>query len=415
MHLPCPNFDILDQHNLIQQNKNAPKIGAFFIGFSIAICGTFVSVDNGDVKLYTNFMEKILKGYSVIVDDNGIVKDIVADGTDNIVVSGLCDIHTHGAMGFDISCCSQDALDTISKYYLDNGITAFSPTFVATPLDVLDKQLTTLYSLKQNYAVMLPAHLEGPFISKAQKGAQPECNIIDTFTNDHKWFFEKHRNHIGIVTICPSVGNATALVEFLVSLGIKVQAGHDNSNYTDIVKAVESGLDGVTHLGCASSVMKRDESLEKHLGLTETALYLDNLSVELIVDDKHLSKDVVQMVHKIKSQDKIIYVSDSLSTAGMPKGEYMLGDMPVVSDGKVSYLKNMTTLAGSVTNLLKSLHLSLEYGNSIDTALSCVSTNPRKYVGLPTQIKVGDKGDFVVFDHDGNLRQITLGTTTILK
>ena len=84
-------------------------------------------------------MEKILKGYQVIVDSNGIVTDIVKNGSEDIISVGLCDIHTHGAMGFDISLCTQEALDTISRYYLDNGITAFSPTFVATPLDVLDK------------------------------------------------------------------------------------------------------------------------------------------------------------------------------------------------------------------------------------------------------------------------------------
>ena len=99
----------------------------------------------------------------------------------------------------------------------------------------------------------------------------------------------------------------------------------------------------------------------------------------------------------------------------MPAGKYMLGDTPVESDGTVSYLTNMTTLAGSVTNLLKSLHISLGYGNSLDTALSCVTTNPRKYVSLPTEIKVGEKADFVVFDNCGNLKQVTIGTTTITK
>ena len=361
-------------------------------------------------------MEKFLKGYEVIVDDNGIVKDIVMSGSEDIISVGFCDVHTHGAMGFDISCCTQEALDTISKYYLENGITAFSPTFVATPLDLIDKQLDKLYSLKQNYAVMLPAHLEGPFISKAQKGAQPESAILDEYNeSEHKWFFEKHQKHIGIVTLCPSVKNIDKLIKLLVSLGIKVQAGHDDSNYIDVQKAVDCGLDGVTHLGCASSMMKRDDNLEKHLGLAETALYLDDLAVELIVDGKHLAKDVVGLVHKCKPQDKIIYVSDSLSTAGMPAGEYMLGDTPVVSDGTASYLTNRTTLAGSVTNLYKSLSLALEYGYTLDTALQCTAYNPRRYMGLPTGISIEDKADFIVLDKDGRLKQVTLGATTILK
>ncbi|MBR5173697.1 MAG: hypothetical protein IKW16_01975, partial [Clostridia bacterium] len=256
-------------------------------------------------------MEKILKGYEVIVDDNGIVKDIVMSGSEDIISVGFCDVHTHGAMGFDISLCTQEALDAISKFYLENGITAFSPTFVATPLAVLDRQLTALYSLKQNYAVMLPAHIEGPFISKAQKGAQPEENILEEYSDEHRMFFEKHKEHIGIVTLCPAVKGADKLISDLVSLGIKAQAGHDNSYYPQIVKAVECGLDGVTHLGSASSQMRRDCNLEKHMGLTETALYLDDLAVELIVDGKHLAKDFVDMVHKVKSADKIMYVSDS--------------------------------------------------------------------------------------------------------
>ena len=67
-------------------------------------------------KLYTAIMEKVLlKGYKVNVDKNGFVKEIVKDNSDNIVVAGFCDIHTHGAMGFDISCCTQQGLDTISK------------------------------------------------------------------------------------------------------------------------------------------------------------------------------------------------------------------------------------------------------------------------------------------------------------
>ena len=377
--------------------------------------GIAVDIDNDGVKLYTNFMEKILKGYEVIVDDNGIVKDIVMSGSEDIISVGFCDVHTHGAMGFDISLCTQEALDAISKFYLENGITAFSPTFVATPLAVLDRQLDTLYSLKQNYAVMLPAHIEGPFISKAQKGAQPEENILEEYSDEHRIFFEKHKEHIGIVTLCPAVKGADKLISDLVSLGIKAQAGHDNSYYPQIVKAVECGLDGVTHLGSASSQMRRDCNLEKHMGLTETALYLDDLAVELIVDGKHLAKDFVDMVHKVKSADKIMYVSDSLSTAGMPAGEYMLGDTPVVSDGTVSYLTNRTTLAGSVTNLYKSLSLALEYGYTLDTALQCTAYNPRRYRGLPTGISIGDKADFIVLDKDGRLKQVTLGTTTILK
>ena len=77
------------------------------------------------------------------------------------------------------------------------------------------------------------------------------------------------------------------------------------------------------------------------------------------------------------------------------------------------YLENMTTLAGSVTNLYKELHIARDAGITLDTALKCVSTNPRKYMGLPTEIKVGDKADFVVLDKNCNLVSVQLGTTCV--
>ena len=373
-----------------------------------------IGVDFGFFKLYTALMEKILKGYSVKVDGDGFVEEIVKDNSGNILLPGFCEIHSHGAMGFDISVATQEALDAVSKYYLENGITAFSPPFVATPLEVLDSQLDRLYSLKQNYARMLPAHLEGPFISLEHKGAQPAENILPEYTDEHAWFFEKHRHHIGIVTLCPAVKGVEKLVKLLVSLGIKVQGGHDNARYPDIAKCIDAGLDGVTHIfcGCSTSVRGKTD-FEKLLGLTETGLYRDDLAVEVIADGKHLSKELVDFIFKCKPLDKIIYVSDSLSPAGMPIGEYKLGDHDILNAGDVAYLKDMSSIAGSVTNLYRMLHLSLDYGHPLENLLRCVSLNPREYMGLPTSIKVGDKADFVVLDGDGNLKKTVLGTKEI--
>ncbi len=367
------------------------------------------------IKIYTVHMENVkkldyLKGYEVVVDENGIVAELVKNDSEDIVLPGFCDIHTHGAMSFDISVATQEALDAVSKYYLENGITAFCPTFVATPLDVLDKQLTALFSLEQKYARMLPAHLEGPYISLEHKGAQPAENIYPQYLEEHGEFFTKHRDHIGIVTLCPAVKGVEKLTELLVSLGIKVQGGHDNSTYPDIVKCIDKGLDGVTHIFCGCSMTTRGKKdFEKHLGLTESGLYRDDLYVEAIADGKHLSAPLVHFIHKCKPEDKVIYVSDSLSSAGMPKGNYKLGTQDIINAGDVAYLADMSAVAGSVTNLKKMLSFALECGHSLERALMCVSQNPREYMGLDTTIEVGKKADFVVLNKNGNLKKVVLG------
>ena len=91
------------------------------------------------------------------------------------------DIHTHGAVTHDVTELSENALSKIGNYLLSNGIGAYLPTFVATPLTALDKAFEKLRKLSPSGAEILGAHIEGPYISIAKKGAQPVENIITSF------------------------------------------------------------------------------------------------------------------------------------------------------------------------------------------------------------------------------------------
>lgn len=91
------------------------------------------------------------------------------------------DIHTHGAVTHDVTELSENALSEIGNYLLSNGIGAYLPTFVATPLAALDKAFEKLRKLSPSGAEILGAHIEGPYISIAKKGAQPVENIMTSF------------------------------------------------------------------------------------------------------------------------------------------------------------------------------------------------------------------------------------------
>lgn len=346
--------------------------------------------------------------YDVAVAD-GIITAVTPSDENTAsgyLAPGFVDIHTHGNCGHDFSSCSKKAFDEMTEWYLRHGVTHFAPTFVATPLDVLEKQLNTLYSYTTDDATVLPAHLEGPYISKRFKGAQPEKNILDEYKDEDGMFFENNADKIGIVTLCPTVKGTSRLTALCTSLGIKTQVGHSGATSDEILPLVEEGLDGVTHIYCGCSGAERDDTFVKRAGVVETALS-SPLFVEVIADGIHLSPELVKFVVKCKGYRNVILVSDSLSCAGMQEGVYKLGDEDVYTNGKACYRADNSGLAGSVISLADSVKLLVSNDVPLAEAIYMASEAPRKYIGLSLPaLKVGEYADFVLLSSDGELLSV---------
>lgn len=355
--------------------------------------------------------------YDIICDNNGFISDIPIKKESGIcevfAVPGYIDTHTHGGYGKDYFECTQEAADAVGKFHLDNGTTSFVATSVATPLDELDNQLKKIRLLENRYASMLGVHTEGPFISVKKKGAQPEKNIKSVFEPEDAEFFRRNKDILRTVTMCPGVGNARLLTECLIENGIIAHAGHDDSIYPEIMCAVDAGLSGVTHLYCASSGLgRRKGDLTKYIGLNETALLTDELFTEVIADDVHISEMLFKLIYKNKGYRKMCAVSDSLSAAGMPVGDYMLGqDVEVYNNGNVVLLKDRSALAGSVTPLSKMVKIMVSYGIPLAEAVFIASEAPATHLGITDrgEISVGKRFDINLIDKDGNLLSVYKG------
>lgn len=327
----------------------------------------------------------------------------------NYVTLPYIDVHTHGGAGHDVSELTKEALDAIGDYLLYNGIGAYLPTFVATPLGKLDEMFLKLRNLSPSGAEILGAHIEGPYISLAKKGAQPAANILTAYDPKDAVFFEKNKDILKIVTLCPATKNAPLLVKTLVGNGIKAEAGHDDSVDTDIIECMKNGLDGATHIYCASSGFRRLKgSIEKHLGLNECALLFDEIYTEVIADGVHISENLFDFIYKNKGYRKIILVSDSLAPAGAPCGKYLLGDdTPVITDGTAAYLEDKSALAGSVTNVAKTVENVVSYGVPLAHAVYAATETPRKYLSLPYDaLSCGSTASFNVLDEKGKLLHV---------
>lgn len=349
-----------------------------------------------------------------ITVENGIITDISpsvsAPEKPLYATAGFIDEHTHGGYGHDFFEATQEAADAVGKFHSDHGTTSFVGTAVATKLEDLDIQIGKIRNLKHRYADLIGLHMEGPFISVKKKGAQPEENIKASYEPEDGKFFEKNADLLKIVTLCPHAGHAAELTEKLVSLGIKAHAGHDDSIEPEITACVKKGLDGATHLYCASSgVGRRKGDITKYAGLNETTLITEEISAEVIADDIHIPRSVFTLILKNKGYRKIMLVSDSLSAAGMPEGNYKLGtDIDIYNNGKVALLADFSALAGSITPVSKMVEILVSYGVPVAEACYMGNESPARHLGLTDRgtIAVGMRADICLLDEKGKLVKV---------
>ena len=276
----------------------------------------------------------------------------VVDCGGAVAAAGFIDIHTHGGWGHDCMEATEDCLATISAYHLYTGITSYCPTTMTASPEDIEKAVECIrdYRRKSPYARIVGAHLEGPYLSQKAAGAHPPKLLISPLDDDS--FVEGNLDVVTRVTVAPNVRGADVFTAKYAPKGVQISLGHDNSIDDEIYACVDAGANSVTHMyNCTSRPSRRDNP-KKHLGLTEVGLIDDRIVDEVIADDRHVPDKLFGMIFKLKGAAGICLVSDSLSVAGMPEGDYYIGagdskQSIRVEDG-VAVLPAENTYAGSV-------------------------------------------------------------------
>ena len=140
-------------------------------------------------------------------------------------------------------------------------------------------------------------------------------------------------------------------------------------------------------------------------GILGVVLTADSLFAELICDGIHNATEMVSLWYRAKGSQRAILVTDAMSAAGMPDGEYKLGGFPVqVANGRATA---RGVLAGSVLTLDRALMNFLRFtGAPLDQALRLLTSNPAAMTGLaPTvgSLEVGQPANLVAIDSSGRL------------
>jgi N-acetylglucosamine-6-phosphate deacetylase len=368
--------------------------------------------DNPDNRKFVNA--------DIVIEDGKFADINYSDSSDNdnqnnmnsqeVIIPGFVDIHSHGGVGVDIFTADCEELVKMSEYYAQNGVTTLFPTTMSDSHEKIMRMIEEVKKAKKLAKTDFAGiHLEGPYLNKAKRGAHALHSIKNAIKDADLNELEEICAAVldcGLklhVTLAPEIHGGLETVKFLNKRGATVTLGHTEADAETINQAIGLGAVSFTHLfNAMTGIHHRDA------GVAGNAIN-SPVYVELICDGIHICPEIVSLTARANNIDRIVIVSDSMSAAGLAEGEYNLGQSAVtIKDGKV-VLKGTDTIAGSTANLCGELNNFMKFtGINFEDALLTVTKNPAECVGLYDTkggIAKGKDADFIIW-RDGGIKQV---------
>lgn len=350
--------------------------------------------------------------------------DIVIDAKQNYVSAGFVDIHTHGGGGHDFMDATVEAYLGAAETHAKFGTTALLPTTLTSTTDELMKTFAVYkQAVKENTkgAKFIGLHLEGPYFSYNQRGAQDPKYLRDPKPEEYNMIL-KASDDIVRWSLAPELDGALDFGKVLFDNNILASIAHSDAIYEEVVEAYKAGFTHMTHLYSGMSSITRRNAF-RYAGVVEAAYLIDDMTVEIIADGVHLPKSLLQFVYKFKGSDKTALCTDSMRGAGMPDGESILGSREkgqkvIIEDG-VAKLLDRTAFAGSVATTDRLVRTMINLAEvSLVESVKMMTLTPARIMNIDDRkgsIEVGKDADLVIFDENINILYTIIDGKVIYK
>lgn len=340
-----------------------------------------------------------------IVD--GLISEISQLGSSTgspefFVAPGLIDVQVNGYAGVDFSDqeLSREQMIEATRALWKEGVTTYLPTVITRDRERLERSFSLLAGMSKDdqMGMSIPGfHLEGPYLSPLRgfRGAHPEQHIRLPDWEEFSALQEAAQGGISLITVAPEMEGAISFIKNCNENGVVVSLGHHNGSAEIIDQAVEAGASLSTHLGngCANEINRHHNPLWPQLAN-------DGLSITIIADGAHLTREEVRTFYKVKGAQRTILVSDALSFAGLPLGEYEKdGHRYLLTEEVVKYPEE-DVLAGAVQPISKCVSNIMKFTDcDLKDAIRMASTNPAQLLGLDHlgEISPGKRADLILY------------------
>ena len=335
----------------------------------------------------------------------------VMDGQGRIAAPGYIDLQFNGGFGQDFTANPGSLLEVAQKLP-QTGVVAFLPTFITSPLEAYPALLQAVASAQafqaENPTVgarVLGAHVEGPFLSPARKGAhnsdffqQPDASTLSAM---------QPLSAVRLLTLAPELPGGLDAIRWLAARGIVVSIGHSAAGEEETLAAIAAGARYATHLYNAMGGMAHRDP-----GLVGTLLTSAEIPCGLIVDGIHVHPRMIELAFRCLGARRITLVTDAMAAMGMSPGEYGIGDQRVIVDNRMARLAN-GTLAGSILRMDEAVRNMIAYSSCTPAeAVLMASTTPAQVLGVDHEtghLRAGYRADLVILDLQMNVLETYVG------
>ncbi|TKR78088.1 hypothetical protein L596_018950 [Steinernema carpocapsae] len=328
-----------------------------------------------------------------------------------------------GGFGIDFSSIESEkfekGVEFVAKKLLGYGVTSFLPTIITSKPEIYHNHLPLLKrkSGSRFGAEILGAHLEGPFISKAKKGAHPIENVVEDMGPNPAVMLLKmygSLDNVLMVTIAPELSGALQAIEFMDQNGVIVSIGHSSAGLICGEEAFSAGARSITHLfNGMLSYHHRDPGL---VGLLASKYIQRDLYYGMISDGIHTHDSALRLAHRTRPEG-LVLVTDAISAFGMGEGVHRLGDQTVRVKGFHAVIEGTETTAGSVASMPFCVQRLVKAARcSLEEALECATLRPAQLLRIDDRkgtLAFGADADFILIDESVQIFATFIGAERV--
>lgn len=356
-----------------------------------------------------------IRGGSVIIDGNKIIEVSnnelhiesarFFDARGCYIVPGGVEIHVHGGGGRDFMEGTEDAFRTAINAHMYYGTTSILPTLSSSTMPMIrDAVSVTEKLMAQPDSPVLGLHLEGPYFNMQMAGGQLPENITNPIPSDYNALLSE--------TACikrwdeaPELPGTVEFGRTCVEHGVLPCVAHTQANYQDVRTAYEVGFTHATHFYNAMPGFHKNHEY-KYEGTVESVYLIDDMTVEVIADGKHVPTTILNLVYKIKGPDRTALITDALACAASDS-QTAFDPRVIIEDG-VCKLADHSALAGSIATmdrLIRTMVRDVEI--PLGDACRMASETPARIIGVDKRkgtLEKGKDADIMMFDENLNLK-----------
>ena len=289
-----------------------------------------------------------------------------------IETTGFIDIQVNGHSGIDfLNAANHEEIRKASRSLKSEGVAGYLASLITSDLDQLKRASQMINEVAKEQgsdeAKILGLHFEGPCLSHERRGVHAPHLLRDPDSSLVKEFLAVP--NLKMVTMAPELTGAISAISEFSKNGIVVSLGHTTAERAEAEAAFNAGAKTVTHLY---------NGMRKDGGLVDLVLEREDIIFQMIVDDIHVSRELMKKACD-KALNRLIITTDAVAAAGLGSGKHRLGDMEIeIKNGRA--VRTDGTLAGGIGKLSRSLEILEEMGYSREKTLPSVTSRPLQLI-----------------------------------